>query len=516
MSFKNIKKQAEKAINSIDSGREFPSNYVMNRFDHAWDKYQKDQVIGNMRNVITKMASKKRSFSQKEITDIYDRYNNISGGDTAFRHELGDLIMEGYGKPSEPVRADFSKTARENPNPVSIKEQTPLSDAFSVLFSLGANSNDSMSYNKNMVKKAERMVYLELNSLGLTPHEVKTVNGNEHFILCNAYYKNKDFSTTHISIPVQISDSKVGIPSEIVSEGNLIKLNKENILVHLKTAQNTKKDTNISKYADLRQSESLTTPSVKVPSALKEKFSLSDEVILASNKYSHNQINAASSMLASEVGSWGARAQIKFAGTNKKGMTFLVKTATSVGEKSFIVPVEISINKMTMPSEFISESTKFDFSVKGYNQFMSGAKVASTGSFSRDPGELNNLSYAQLMDVVLEGVAKKDYKASEDALSVVGSKFGPERFKIALEDFQKFIKVSSQKFDEELIKNAVSRGDLIRTKTSFEWFCPKLGLPLSKIAFDEKGRPVPKFRTEKRNLESIEGTLISNSKIIMS
>jgi hypothetical protein len=49
-----------------------------------------------------------------------------------------------------------------------------------------------------------------------------------------------------------------------------------------------------------------------------------------------------------------------------------------------------------------------------------------------------------------------------------------------------------------------------------EWFCPKLGLPLSKVAFDEKGRPVPKFRNEKRNLESIDGTVISTSKIVMS
>jgi hypothetical protein len=67
-----------------------------------------------------------------------------------------------------------------------------------------------------------------------------------------------------------------------------------------------------------------------------------------------------------------------------------------------------------------------------------------------------------------------------------------------------------------MIKEAIRRGDLIRTKNSVEWFCPKLGLPLSKVAFDERGRPVPKFRNEKRGLDSIEGTVISTSKIIMS
>ena len=169
-----------------------------------------------------------------------------------------------------------------------------------------------------------------------------------------------------------------------------------------------------------------------------------------------------------------------------------------------------------MPSEFVSNSSKYDFSPHGYAEFLSGAKVSVASTFSRDTDELGRLSYPQLMDVMIDGVSKKDYKASEDALSAIGSKFGPERFKTALEDFQKILKTASQSFDQDIIKTAVKRGDLIRSKNSVEWFCPKLGLPLSKIAFDEKGRPVPKFRSEKRNLESIDGTVISTSKIVMS
>ena len=515
MSLKLLKKQAETALRSLETGKEYPSKYVVDRFDSAWDKCQKDQVIGNMRNVITKMASKKQYFSQNEITALYDRFNNISGGETSFRDELGDFLRDGYGKLPEPAKTDISKTAADMSKPVTLNEKTALSDAFSVLFSFGSN-DDSGTYNKNLVKKAERLISLELNAMGIRPDMVKTVTGNEHFILCNAYYKNPDFTTSHVSIPVQVSNGSVGMPSELVAGGSLIRLSKENVLVQLKTAQKTKKDSDLSKYADLRQTQVLSTPSVKAPAALQEKFNLSDEMLLASNKFSQDQIRLASSVVTGEVSSWGARAQVKFAGTNERGMSFLVKTATSAGEKSFVVPVEITNGKVAMPSEFISNSSKYDFSSSGYTNFLSGAKVASTSTFSRDTEELNRLSYPQLMDVMIDGVSKKDYKASEDALSAIGSKFGPERFKTALEDFQKFLKTASQSFDQDLIKSAVSRGDLIRTKNSVEWFCPKLGLPLSKIAFDASGRPVPKFRNEKRDLETLGEVGFSTSKIFIS
>ena len=515
MSLKLLKKQAEAALNSIQAGKEYPSQYVLNRIDSAWESNQKDQVIGNVRSVISKIASKQGFISQKEITSVYDRFNNLSGGATSFRDNLGDLLMPGYGALPEPKRNDISKTAADMSKPVTINDKTPLSDAFSVLFSFGGN-DESRTYNKNLIKKAERLVVLELNSMGIKPDMVKTITGNEHYILCNAYYKNSDFTTSHISVPVQVTNGSVGIPSEMISEGSVVKLSKENILVTLKTAQKSQKDSGLSKYSDLRQLDSLSTPSVRAPDGLKEKFDISEEILLASNKFSSNQIKLAHSVVSTEVSSWGARAQVKFSGTNNRGLSFLVKTATSAGEKSFVVPVEMSGDKVVMPSEFVSDSKKYDFSTFGYSEFLSGAKTASSHTFSRESEELNRLSYAQLMDIVIDGVSKKDYKSSEDALSTIGSKFGPERLKIALDDFQKLIKTSSQKFDDSIIKEAVKRGDLIRSKNSVEWYCPKLGLPLSKIAFDERGRPVPKFRNEKRDLDSIDGTIISTSKIIMS
>jgi hypothetical protein len=294
-------------------------------------------------------------------------------------------------------------------------------------------------------------------------------------------------------------------------------LSKENILVSLKSSQKQVKEAANQKYSGLRKQDSLSTPSARLPSALKEKLDISEEVILASSKYSPDQIRLATSVVATEVASWGTRPQVKFAGTTDRGMTMMVKTATSKGEKSFVVPVEISNSKVVMPSEFVADSTKYSFSSEGFNSFLGDSRaVNSTFTFSRDIDELQKLSYAELMNVVIDGVSRGDYKASEDALSTVSSKYGPEKFKTALEDFQKILKISKRSENEDLIKAALQRGDLIRTRNSVELFSPKLGLPLSKLAFDEKGRVVPKFRTEKRDLDSIDGTVISTSKIVMS
>lgn len=516
MSITNLKKQAEQALRAMEIGKEFPAKYVVGRFDAAWDRNQKDQVIGNMRNVICKMASRQSFFTQNEITAVYDKFSNISGGGSAFREELGDLIRDGYGKVAEREVAGLSKTAADMSKAVTTNEKSALADAFGVLFSFGGNGDNGV-VSGTLVKKAERLVSLELNAMGLRADHIKTVTSNEHFILCNAYYRNSDQSVGHVSIPVQISNGSVSIPDQVVSGGELIKLNKQNVLVTLKTANKAKKDTNISKYADARQTDIISTPMVKAPTALQPMIDLSDEALLASSQYTQDQIRMASSVVSTEVSGWGARAQVKFAGTNKRGLSFTVKTATSAGERAFVVPVEIQNNRVAMPSEFAANGQRYDFSADGYQTFLAGAKSATaSATFSRETDELERLSYSGLMDVVISGVASGDDKASSDALNAVASKFGPDQYKIAFDDYLKLLKTASQTFDQDVIKTAIKAGHLIRSKNSVEWFCPKLGLPLSKIAFDEMGRPVPKFRNEKRDLETLGDVGFSTSKILIS
>jgi hypothetical protein len=127
---------------------------------------------------------------------------------------------------------------------------------------------------------------------------------------------------------------------------------------------------------------------------------------------------------------------------------------------------------------------------------------------------MERLSHDQLLDRMISGVSSGDLKIAEDALRAIELKFGGQTYISALEKFSKLLKHASNNDKRDvLIKEALKKGEFIWVPTSVEPFCPKLGLPASKVDFDAKGRPIP-FRRSMR--EDIEGALISTSKVVLS
>jgi hypothetical protein len=130
---------------------------------------------------------------------------------------------------------------------------------------------------------------------------------------------------------------------------------------------------------------------------------------------------------------------------------------------------------------------------------------------------MSQMSYNQLIDRMIDGVSKGDLRQAEDALSAVGGKFGGEQYKFALDKFSKLLKHSSKSTDRnDMIKKALASGDLIQLPTSVQPYCPKLGLPVSKVDFDDRGRPVPMRRAAHSNDVDGTGAMMSSSKIVLS
>jgi hypothetical protein len=130
---------------------------------------------------------------------------------------------------------------------------------------------------------------------------------------------------------------------------------------------------------------------------------------------------------------------------------------------------------------------------------------------------MDRLNYSQLIGEMEAGIASSDYKRAENALSSIQSKFEPAQHLAALDHYTRLLKHSSSSTTRDaMIKAAVDRGELISLPTSVQLYCPKLGLPLSKIAFDEKGRPIPAMRTFSASDLSETGAMISTSKISLS
>ena len=137
MSLSKIIKAAKSALDKIDNGKSFPTSYVVNRLESSSQTNPSDQLIGNMRDVLTKVASKQPMISQKEIADLYNKMYGFSNGNSAFRYELNDLLPDGFAalKPSE--KASHSKRASDERAPVSLSEDSDTVNAFSRIFSLG-------------------------------------------------------------------------------------------------------------------------------------------------------------------------------------------------------------------------------------------------------------------------------------------------------------------------------------------------------------------------------------------
>jgi len=516
-------KGANKALRLIDNGDTYLTTYVVDRFEKAADKNPQDQLIGNMRDVIKKAYYDKEFITQHQIAAVYDKMYGISGGITAFRNDLGDLIPDGHAivshnkKSYAKNRDDFvAGISSEN------KDLKGLEDALSSVFSLNPGTKPGY-YNNNIFRKAENVTRAQLKSVGFDPQKIKAIESNQHYILCVASYNTPEFVSVDVKIPVQVSDGHVIMPSHMIQDGELVEITKDAMYLGIKEGAWSKSQSGTRKFAGEREGQSLRTPKAVVPASLEEFANLENELVVASSRFTRDEIILASKLVSSELYSLGVPSpQVKVSSSNNKEISFSASIPTEVGRVSVTIPVEVHNGRPVLPSKFSYENSSglnsYDFSESGMGMLLrSIAGSQSVPSISRDHGELASGSYHDLMDSVIDGVSRKDYRVAEDALMVIQSRFTPEQYVFALNKFSALLKASSE--DEEralLVRSALERGDLIRVSTSIEPYSPKLGLPLRKLDFDSKGRPIPMRRAGKSDNLKDSGAHISTSKIFLS
>ena len=515
-----IAMQAKKALDNINNGRTLTSSYVNNRLETAADNNPRDILICTMRDVVAKYSSSREFVTQKEIASLYDELYGCSGGKTAFRDELGDLLPEKHARLGQ-RNVDISGSRANDQEALEpLFADNELSKELSGVFSLDSGSNIS-SYGDNSIKRAEKFAKVQLASIGCAPREVKAIRNNEHFVLCNASYDMSDYTQVNVKIPVQITSGVPRIPTHFVDRGELSDLNQQNLLVHIKDASNHTKRLSVNKFAQERDGKSVSIDSIVVPASLEKYADLENDLVIAASSFSRSQVGMATSMVAAEVSSLGSlNPQVRVAQSDSKGIVFDVDISTKMGKRAMSVPVEMHGGAPILPSKFSSNGSVYNFNKSGFSKFANDVarESKSEGFVSRYSDDMSKVSYHELMDRMIEGVASKDYRLAEDALSTISSRFGSSRYLSALDKFSKLLKHSSNVSTErdDMIKEAVSNGDLISVPTSVELYCPKLGLPVSKVSFDDRGRPVPMRRKAQSDNLFESGASMSTSKIIIS
>lgn len=508
---KNIAREAKKALEQLQNGKSYPASYVLDRLEKAAARNSGDPVIGHFRDVLQKVAKSNQFVNQSQLTDLYHQLSGMGGGRDKFRRELGDLIFD---KPSPKIEKDAS-TARvsyEN-GMLPLYGESEASKEFEGVFSLDKKSFSSLS--DNIIKKAEKFTKVQLTSLGCSPASVSAVHHNEHFILCKASIDTSDHTQVDLSVPVKIAGGIPSIPDSFIQDNKVIKLNKENLYVHLKDKQNFKKKASKNSFEGQRAAHDFKLDTPVVPVALEKFADLEDNLVAAASNYSKNQIGLASKVLEVELKGMGVQnPQIRVASSDGRYLNLKAEIPTTGGRVDILVPVEFSSGRPIIPNSFKVGGESYKLSSESINALIKVARKSGLETISREAESMEKLSHDQLLDRMISGVSSGDLKTAEDALKAIELKFGGQTYISALEKFSKLLKHASNNDKRDvLIKEALKKGDLIWVPTSVEPFCPKLGLPVSKVDFDAKGRPVP-FRRSMR--EDIEGALISTSKVVLS
>lgn len=508
---KNIAREAKKALDTMKNGKSYPAGYILDRLEKAASKNSGDPVIGHFRDVIQKVAAKNPFVTQAQLTALYHELSGMGGGRDNFRRELGDIIFEKV-TPSIEKDASTARVSYEN-GMLPLYGESPASKEFEGAFSLDKKSFSSFS--DNIIKKAEKFTKVQLTSLGVNPSSVSVVHHNEHFILCKASVDTSDHTQVDLSIPIKISSGLPSIPDSFIQDGNILKLNKENLYVYLKDKQNFKKKAARNSFESQRLDNAFKVDSMVVPVALEKFAELETNLMTATSRYSKDQISLASKVLEVELKGMGiSNPQIRVASSNDRVINFKADVPTAGGRVDITVPVEFSSGRPIIPSSFEVGGEIYKLNSESINALIKTAKKSGLEVVSRDIESMERLSYDQLMDHMINGVSSGNLKVAEESLKAIQSKFDGQQYIYALDRFSKLLKHASNNDKRDaLIKQALSSGDLIWVPTSVEPFCPKLGLPASKIDFDQKGRPVP-FRKSAR--EDLDGVLVNTSKVVLS
>ena len=516
---KKIANEARRALSKLQNGKTYTSKYVCERLETAKSRNPGDILIGNLRDVFVKRASEQNLFTQKEITSAYDHMYGLSGGRSSFREEMHDLMLPMAARSDSAGRKTAS--ASRIPYEKEIKPlygDSALSKELSGVFSLDKKASFS-ALSDTAVNKALKFAKLQLTSLGCSPSDIRAVRANDHFVLCSASVETSDFTQINVPIPVQITNGIPSLPQTFVSGDSLVKLNKENLYVFIKDKNNHTKKVARDEFAGQRARGSLEIRTPGVPSELMDFADLDNQLIAAASIFSSKEVSSATAVVSMELSALGLKnAQVKLDSSTDKTLTYEAKIGSDSSTLSAKISVDMPNGSPVIPTKFSSNGVEYRLNRPGLRAAVASASESGHRRVvSRDIENMDRLNYNQLIGELETGVATSDYKKAENALAVIEARFDSSNHLAAVDHFSKLLKHASGGSERDrLIKAACERGELIHVPTSVHLYSPKLGLPVNKVAFDEKGRLVPATRGRLSSDLSETGAMISTSKISLS
>lgn len=515
---KKLAREAQRALDNLTGENKYPSGYVRQRVELAKKNNPGDVALGYARDIFEKRASSQEFFTSKEISEVYNSIVGLSSGKSVFREVLGDMMTDSPVKSMRPKAASLDSRIPYENELKPLYGDSELSRELAGVFSLDKKAAFS-AFSDTTLSKAAKFAKVQLTSLGCPPSDVSVVKANDHFVLCTASIETSDFTQVNVPVPVQITNGIPSLPHSFIQDDELVSLNKENLYVFIKDKNNHKKRAARNEFAGQRAAGNVRVDTPDVPEALARYADLDNSLIAAASAFSSNEVSRATAILSSELSSLGLKnTQIKLAGSDNRGLHYQASIPSLGGQVCADVYVDMPNGSAMIPTAFKVAGKSYKLNRSGLRTAIRTAEESGLhNKISREIESMERLNYSQLIGEMESGIVGSDYKRAENALSAIQSRFDSTQHLAALDHYSRLLKHSSSSSSRDaLIKAAFDRGDLINISTSVQLYCPKLGLPVSKVAFDSKGRCIPATRNLSSGNIGETGAMISTSKISLS
>jgi hypothetical protein len=502
MEFTKIAKNLQILEKTIQGNEKLSVDFLLNKVQKIASVNPEDKTLGSIKIILEKMSDHNQMFiTRKALNDLYNRhYTYLSRFAEHFKDELG-LKKTAY--PTGESQKVENKTININ----DYRESTVLDSVLASAF----NSDSKASV--ELISNAEKIIKLQMASIGLSPDNVKVVDHNFDALVVNASFITPK-GPTQVLIPLT---NKLQT-SVFVSNAGVQDITRENIVSYIKTNAGQKlktspdailKTISASLKRDLSDSE---IAALKIKTTGMQSFAgsiLGQEVEIVSVTDVKLPRLSETSRYEGKLGSSNLECVALYGESGlKKAASAVVNSLENVGITTSSVKLSKSIKDGVMFS-VASDTRSFSVPVKFLNKSpLAPEIVVSNGSILKIDASLSN----SLCDHGLDKKAfieAKDiaYLSIEDLVSFIQKSASSKEFEkyeagmIVLKDRDESLynTININLINNTLNKSASVKhkcGKTIKMKTSKYDICSHTGLPINKIAHDEYGNCIPLHRTK--------------------
>lgn len=540
-------------VENINNNEKFAVPLLAKKAYKCATEAPNDQTLRLMANVLCKMSENGELFiTRAKLRKLFkDFYSRDTKAIKVFANELDLVEVESKRELAGKEDKKFDLYSCANAG---------ISNALSNLWDengLPAKHGKINTHDPRMAKQAETLASLELARFGYSPKKVNTFGGSEEYIVCDAVYETPK-GEAHILVPVELSKSGAMVPSTLVSKLGIINLNKEtlkqtilssagnsvyidsNLLLKSLASMNKLKDLSDFELQALMAQEAVNNKKIsKEASDYSGRFSFdgpstigsyglrsneggeiklleSEDTKLFASKLSSGNgvaefqfgkevVDNGRNIILNKMGSFGYKPQVSVSSVCDDSIIYAVGCDSRNGPIGFEVVVDIQNNKPMVPSILAVEDSVFEFTKEGVekvvcNQISDPKMVAAVSPYY-------SLKPSELINIIVEAANNSNYRVAEDALLVLAQTSSPEVYSRGLTEYMRSLdglkKIASVK------KKGCNK--VVSSPTYQEPMCGHLHLPLSKVAQNERGECIPKYR--EGISDTYEGVLFNTSKV---